>query len=879
MNYPVFPFLIKILVTSILSIGIAISAGCSEDSDDQAYQVHIDRAKAYQDQWQYNAATIEYRNALQKSAGKIDVVVDYALMLNELGRFLTARQLLESVETPSGDAYHLALAEVYINFRKFGSAEKQLQMIQNASARKELLIGKSLTMQGKRDEALELYQSLLVQDSNNAEAIVGAAINWAMKKDYDKALVFVDQVPESAKTYPESQLVKSGIEIKREELEAAEATLTDLLSRLSSSDSMLPTKVKALESMSYVLTRLGRSNESYIYTKLLAEAFPGAKEAQAQLKEALQDFDNNDIGAAKEKLEVLLDSYPQFDRASQLMGIISYMEGDNEAASQHFSGSVDPEIANPLTAYIYAATNLKLNAPKKVLEILEPSIQSSKSGIIHMLYGLAAISDGQYEKGEAGLRKAVELQPEQARFHLALANYYRTILKDSGQEKTALDQAFKLAPTDRQVLTDNVRYFERIGQQSSAQSVLDHALKVDPDSFGANAVAGLYNASKENFKPAIVYLDKAISSAPREKDKQNMMFAKGRAALAANDAGMSVKVFTELVENFPASFSGYEGLYEGIRLESGQETAEAKLNTLSKSGEVLAPTMVLMKLAANAQDYPRVTQLYETAEPQHEDPDQTTLNRFMRSINYRHAVFSLRQNAFETARKLVAPLVVEEPNNSRILGLLIEIEIRSGNTKEAEKLLSQLAQSAADRSLTAVLRGDLALTQRNLSEAETQYRLAWEADQPAVAAEKLFRVLASIGDAAARSAFLTEWIAAYPGSSSAMLFVAMDKHQDGDVSGAQALYEKVLQLQPNASAALNNLGWIYFEKNDRRALALLEQAVEAAPENAAVLDSYGWALFKFGQRDKGLPYLEKALKLQPENSEIADHLAEAKKRM
>jgi hypothetical protein len=90
MNYPGFPFLIKILVTSILSIGIAISAGCSEDSDDQAYQVHIDRAKAYQDQGQYNAATIEYRNALQKSAGKIDVVVDYALMLNELGRFFNS---------------------------------------------------------------------------------------------------------------------------------------------------------------------------------------------------------------------------------------------------------------------------------------------------------------------------------------------------------------------------------------------------------------------------------------------------------------------------------------------------------------------------------------------------------------------------------------------------------------------------------------------------------------------------------------------------------------------------------------------------------------------------------------------------------------------
>ena len=58
---------------------------------------------------------------------------------------------------------------------------------------------------------------------------------------------------------------------------------------------------------------------------------------------------------------------------------------------------------------------------------------------------------------------------------------------------------------------------------------------------------------------------------------------------------------------------------------------------------------------------------------------------------------------------------------------------------------------------------------------------------------------------------------------------------------------------------------------------LLERASGLAPKSPAVLDSYGWVLHKFGRTSEGLPFLEQAVSLQPENAEIKAHYEEAKK--
>ena len=122
-----------------------------------------------------------------------------------------------------------------------------------------------------------------------------------------------------------------------------------------------------------------------------------------------------------------------------------------------------------------------------------------------------------------------------------------------------------------------------------------------------------------------------------------------------------------------------------------------------------------------------------------------------------------------------------------------------------------------------------------------------------------------------------EWLLASPNSVSARLYQAINHQQRGQRLKAMEGYERLLKLAPNHAMALNNLGWIYFEKKDDRALAILKRAHEMAPESAAILDSYGWVLAQQGQVEKGLKLLEKANQLAPGNKEIAEHLDAAKK--
>ena len=75
---------------------------------------------------------------------------------------------------------------------------------------------------------------------------------------------------------------------------------------------------------------------------------------------------------------------------------------------------------------------------------------------------------------------------------------------------------------------------------------------------------------------------------------------------------------------------------------------------------------------------------------------------------------------------------------------------------------------------------------------------------------------------------------------------------------------------------LNYLGYsMLMEEDDiAEAEAMIRIAVEAEPENGAFVDSLGWALYLLGRYDEALVELEKALKLEPTEPEIIEHLGD-----
>jgi tetratricopeptide (TPR) repeat protein len=102
------------------------------------------------------------------------------------------------------------------------------------------------------------------------------------------------------------------------------------------------------------------------------------------------------------------------------------------------------------------------------------------------------------------------------------------------------------------------------------------------------------------------------------------------------------------------------------------------------------------------------------------------------------------------------------------------------------------------------------------------------------------------------------------------------KDRLGKNAEAEAEFKKVLQMDPENTAAMNYLGYTWADRGERlpEAEKLLRKAVSLEPENGAYLDSLGWVLYKEGNLKEAIPQLEKAVKLN-EDPLIYDHLGDA----
>lgn len=97
---------------------------------------------------------------------------------------------------------------------------------------------------------------------------------------------------------------------------------------------------------------------------------------------------------------------------------------------------------------------------------------------------------------------------------------------------------------------------------------------------------------------------------------------------------------------------------------------------------------------------------------------------------------------------------------------------------------------------------------------------------------------------------------------------ALAQHQAGQLTRAQALYNQVLQLQPDNFDALHLSGLIAAQsKNPARAVELIDRALAINPGHADAHANKGNALRKLGQFESALASYDSAIRLRPEHAE------------
>ncbi|MEW5924324.1 MAG: tetratricopeptide repeat protein, partial [Candidatus Zixiibacteriota bacterium] len=101
--------------------------------------------------------------------------------------------------------------------------------------------------------------------------------------------------------------------------------------------------------------------------------------------------------------------------------------------------------------------------------------------------------------------------------------------------------------------------------------------------------------------------------------------------------------------------------------------------------------------------------------------------------------------------------------------------------------------------------------------------------------------------------------------------------RNGRFDEAVGIMEKIIELMPDHSQALNYLGYMLADKGVRLKYArgLIERALEISPDNGAFIDSYGWVLYKMGDYKKALNTLIRAYQLESNDPVVAEHLGDA----
>lgn len=93
---------------------------------------------------------------------------------------------------------------------------------------------------------------------------------------------------------------------------------------------------------------------------------------------------------------------------------------------------------------------------------------------------------------------------------------------------------------------------------------------------------------------------------------------------------------------------------------------------------------------------------------------------------------------------------------------------------------------------------------------------------------------------------------------------------------SDSLYESALREYPENALLLNNYSYSLTERGIQldRALKMVKKALEKEPDNSAYLDTIGWIYFKIGDYQLALKYIKQATDSDDASSEVIEHLGD-----
>jgi len=486
----------------------------------------------------------------------------------------------------------------------------------------------------------------------------------------------------------------------------------------------------------------------------------------------------------------------------------------------------------------------------------------------------------------AEFQKLITLEPRSLENHLLLGQLY-SVKHDAAKAEAQFKAAQDIEPASEDVILNLARLHAESGDLKRAAELLEAVPVNDRTTKEEFALGAAYEQLKDN-KKAIAAYQRSVDMEPENLDAVRSL---AQALLADNQLDEALKQYQQLVEAAPEDSSALVRIAEIQRRQGKYTQALATIRQARGKLQSDAPPTDVMEIGYNegllldvlgrydeaVTVYQKMVELTEHANGAYTPDEKSNRSIFLERLASVYHEQNKTTEAIATYQRM-ADLGPEFAKRAYAAELESYRDARMFDeaTAVARKAV---AANPDDRDLKLMLAGQLADTGK-LDEglAITNGMLTGKAADREVYLEISQMQLRSRHWKEAEDALAKAEPYAVKNEEKANLFFlkASLAEREKRYDQAEQLFHKVLEIDPNHSVALNDLGYMLADKTTRYsdALKYIRKAVELEPMNGAYLDSLGWVYLKLGQYESAEDNLRKAIERTSNDPTVHDHLGD-----
>lgn len=648
---------------------------------------------------------------------------------------------------------------------------------------------------------------------------------------------------------------------------------------------------------------LTKANESF--------ASGDFRTAEIEYKNVLQ-IDSNiaeavgNLGLIYHRQGRVLDAYPFLTHARNLapdnllyrskLGTLLHQGGSPQEGWDEAMFILEKQPTDKTAIFLLQATSVLLQKMDEARTTIETINANNPSAAATVALGMLDAIKSDFDAAEKRFQEALQLDPNLSEAHTAMGSLHWS-RGDQAKANASYKRSFELAGNDptRQFLYAQFKF--RTGDAEGAKGILDQILENEPRYVPGLTLKARLQSADTNFEdatklseevlrltpynPEAIILSSQLKMAQNQFDDAILQLERATERFPELDALVYQLALAHLGNNEPIKASA--NLTRTLAINPNHNEAvlmKAALDARQGDPEnaIVSLEEVILKNNTNVQAQTLLAQIH--LEAGHLDEALNLYQALGKQLETNpappqlEAEVLLRMGQQEEAKAALARSIQRDSNYLPSVERLTDINIASRSFEEAIARIDSLFAEAAEPAYLHMLKGKVMLASENQA-GEMELKRAIEMNPKLRDAHLYLAVHYTIlGNLDSALEMLNAMVGLNEKDVEALMRIGGIHEQRADYANARDVYQNVVEIDGDNSAALNNLAYINVEHFDEIDAAY-DQAMKARdlrPTDPAVADTLGWINYKKGDYQLALSLIKESAAKISQHPEIQYHL-------